>query len=162
MAVIRAPKVMFVLFLMEDCSDWLICLSHLLNALTHVYVCVFSSPCSPLALRCSQGQAVQQSGSGGSHGGIAQASLPLKFHLEEISSIITGGRTSSPNAGGENLELSIVFPASSLRLYNNLSVRCSRLFILFTLWLLLLNLYRLEAHDKKNWKTQKLLCWKYW
>ena len=37
-----------------------------------------------------------------------KASPLLKFHLEEISSIITGGRTNNPTAGGENLELSIV------------------------------------------------------
>lgn len=60
-----------------------------------------------------------QSGGGGSRRGVARSSLVLKLNLEGISSIITRGRTSSPNTKGENLELSIAFPASSLRLYNN-------------------------------------------
>lgn len=49
--------------------------------------------------------------------------FPLKLNLGKISSIITGGRTSSLNARGENLELTIVFTASSSRLYNYLFVR---------------------------------------
>lgn len=56
---------------------------------------------------------------GGDHAGFFQ----LKFNLEEISSIITVGRTSSPNTRGENLELTIVFPVSSSRLYDYLFVR---------------------------------------
>lgn len=110
------------------------------------YVCVCFHP-HAARWHCSQGQAARQSGS---HRGITQASPPLNFYLEEIFSIFAGGRTNSPKAGGENLEISIVFAASSLRRDNNLSVRRSRLFILFTLWLLLLDLYRLEAVTKKS------------
>lgn len=129
-------------------------ISALIHATVFVYALVFSFP-------CSQGQAVRQSGSGGSHGGIAHASPRPKFHLEEIFSIIAGGRTSHSNAGGENLEFSIVPPpASSLCLLNDVSVRRSRLSILFTLRLLLLDLYRLEVITKKvpqDWPWNKTI-----
>lgn len=76
-------------------------------------VLVFSSLCSPLASGCSQGQVAWQSGSRASHGGITETFFPLKHKSDKISSIITGGRTSSWNARGPNLELAIAFTASS-------------------------------------------------
>lgn len=56
-----------------------------------------------------------------------QTSPTLRFYLGEMFSIITGGRTNSPTAAGENLEPSIVFAAYTLRQYNDpLEVGCSQ------------------------------------
>lgn len=121
-------------------EDW--SCDRLLKARTHVWF-------HPHAARrlCAAAKA-RRLGSPGSRGRIAPASPPLKLYLDGIFSVITGGRTNSPKAGGENLEFSIVFAASALRPYNNLSARCSRLFI--SLVLQLLGLYRLEVVTKKH------------
>lgn len=117
------------------------------------------SPSSLLALWRSQGQSAGQSGGGGSRRGVARSSLVLKLNLEGISSIITGGRTSSPNTKGENLEL---FPPphfACTTMYSR-DRKCSRLLILFMLWLFWLDVCWLEALTEST--KLLLLCRKYW
>lgn len=118
------------------------------------------SPSSLLALWRSQGQSAGQSGGGGSRRGVARSSLVLKLNLEGISSIITGQAVQILKE--KTLSFQSLFPPphfACTTMYSR-DRKCSRLLILFMLWLFWLDACWLEAMTEST--KLLLLCRKYW